>query len=299
MRYVCILCILVLGGVLLGCGDPSPSARTVSAAAEPPRRVVSLAPSITEVLFALGQGDRVVGVTDHCRYPAEAAEKPRVGGFLDANAERVVALEPDLVLYPPNSGDLGEQLRNAGIRCELVSQFTIDEVFQSIARIGELCGTSAEAQGLTAELQERLARVAERTHGKSRPRVLVCVGRDYSRPVLDAVYVAGRGSFYGELVERAGGRNACEVGGFAYPTLSAEGLMEVNPDVILEVPPAETSSRLDPEFLRKAWETLPDLEAVKHGRIYYLDGDYVGIPGPRLVRIVEDMAARIHPEAGR
>lgn len=290
------LCLALATLTFAGAGCRQAHPATNPAPWHAPQRIVSLAPSLTEVAFALGLGDRVVGVTRHCAYPPEAATKAKVGGFLDAGAESVLALEPDLVLVPPTSGDLADRLHGLGVNCVVINQFTVSDIFNSIDEIGRLCGVEPEAQTLAAEIRARLARVERAVGTRARPRVLVSVGRDYAAPGLDNVYVAAGNSFYGELVALAGGENAYRGETFAYPTVSMEGLMALNPEVILEVVPDPKKQGVTEGQVRSAWQTLPELAAVKSGRIHVLQGDFVGIPGPRLARIVEDMAALLHPE---
>lgn len=260
-------------------------------------RIVSLAPSLTEIVFALGLGDRVVGVSTESYYPPEAAEKPVVGRFLAVSTEAIVALEPDLVLVPPTTRDLTQQLQAIGVNAVLIEQFDLAQTLASIEAIGKLCGVEDKARAMVAEINAGLDRVRARTQEKDRPRVLMVVGRNYDAPQLEDVYVAASNSFYGELVELAGGTSAYVSESYAYPLVSIEGIMKLNPDVVFDIVPHPDSRQVDYERLKQAWQTLPELAAVQNDRVYVLGGDYIGIPGPRLVRIVEDMAARLHPEA--
>ena len=144
----------------------------------PPRRIVSMAPSITETLFALGLGDRVVGTTSYCNHPPEAREKPRIGGFHDPNFEAVVALRPDLVVTLVEQQSARDALAILGIPVATVSHQTIDGILESIPALGDACGVQPRAEALAGELRARLARIARRTAGLRRPRVLIVVGRD-------------------------------------------------------------------------------------------------------------------------
>lgn len=289
---------LIFGAVLLRATEPrTTSAPAVAAPASAPSRIVSLAPGITEILFALGVGDRVVGVTSHTFYPPEASQKPSMGDWLATNAERVVAQKPDLVLISSMERAMAEHLQGLGLPCTVVKQDSVSDILESIAQIGAACGASARAQVLADELRADFARVERAVAGTPRPRVLVSVGRDYGSAKLEQVYIAGKESFYSELVRAAGGENAFQDAGFPYPAVSGEGLMQLNPDVILEIVPERPKGGVDTEALVAAWKALPDLTAVAHDRVYVLDGDYIAVPGPRIVRALDDIARKLHPEA--
>lgn len=288
------LCAFVL--FLCACNRPAEPAAAPKPDAVTPTRIVSLAPSITEILFALGLGDRVVGVSTECRYPPEAAEKQVVGRFLAVGPEAIVTLEPDLVLVPPTTGDLAKQLGAVGVNCEMIQQFTVEETLSSIMRIGALCGAEGAAKTLADDIRDDLERLSAQSRDVQRPRVLIIVGRDYTASGLDQIYVAASNSFYGELVELAGGTSAYASDAFPYPLITVEGIMEINPDVVFDIVPHQDGRALNEADLLEAWQSLPEMAAVTNDRVYILGGDYIGIPGPRLVHIVEDMAGKLHPQ---
>ena len=269
---------------------------TPSSAPHAPQRIVTLAPSLTETVFALGLGDRIVGVTSDSEFPAETQQKTKLGGFLTINAEAVVALEPDLILIPPTTGDMPEHLRKLGLPCALVHQFSVEDILASITQIGSLCKAESAAKSLRESIEMQLRHVQDLTKDLPKPRVLISVGRDYTSTSLDQVYIAAGTSFYAGLVELAGGENAYQSQAFAYPMLSAEGIMELAPDVVLEILPDREKQSLAPETILAAWQSLPELPAVRDGRIFTLDANYIGIPGPRMPLILNDMAAKLHPE---
>lgn len=279
--------IVVAAGILAGFafrdGSPEPgsgSARETSAA-----RIVSMAPNITETLFALGLGDRVAGVTRFCAWPPEAREKPSVGGFIDPNYERIVALRPDLVLLLPEHATVIDHLGELGIRCEVVRNRTVDDILWTIGRIGELCGREAQADSLAGDLRRRIVAVRAGA-GAGKPKVLISVSRDFGAGTVSRVYAAGPGTFYDELIGYAGGVNAYVGPPVAYPVLSAEGLISLDPDIIIDLVPSGQADGLGPE----AWSGYGSVAAVRNGRVHVIDAEYAVIPGPRFILFLEELA---------
>ncbi|MBI4560264.1 MAG: ABC transporter substrate-binding protein [Candidatus Hydrogenedentes bacterium] len=303
MRRVILLAGIVAGAIAMMQLAANQSTQGPPEAGDPsgvgtrPARLVSLSPGITEILFALGLGDRIVGITSHCVYPPEAAGIKQVGNWLATNAESVIALTPDLVVISSMESAVADHLTRLGMRCLVVKQDSIGDILTSIRDIGAACGAEVEARELSAGIQEQFRRIESAVAGQPRPRTLVAVGRDYTSRAMDQVYVAGKDSFYSELVRMAGGENAFAEGGFPYPAVSGEGIMLLNPEVILEMVPERATHGLDSGSLLAAWTSLPEVAAVKSGRVFVLDGDYMAIPGPRVVRALTDIARKLHPEA--
>lgn len=238
-------------------------------------RVISMAPNTAEILYALGLSNSVVGVSRFTSYPPDVTNKPFVGGLYDPNWEMIVALQPDFVVGLETQKEIEAQLRALGIGFIGVSHERTGEILQSILTIGQACGAEAEAQKLFHSLKNQLA--AFSNAGKEpRPRVLVCVGHDES---LSRMYVAGRETFFDELIERAGGVNACGEAAGRYPEISPEGLAVMNPDVVIDILPGTG------RFSAAAWKPY---QAVP------ITNDYAWIPGPRFVLLLEAFAKAIH-----
>lgn len=286
--------VCALAAVLTACAPgPDPS----DAGGGPYDRIVSLAPSTTEVLFALGLGDRVVGVTRYCTYPPEAQEKDAVGGFLDPNFEAILRLQPELAVVLEIHGETKDRLRELGMDVLAVEHRTLDGILASIESIGNACGVPARAEALLDEIRSDMNRVAQAVEGQPRPRVLLSAGRGYGEGRLQEVYAAGQGQWYDDLIELAGGANAFEDESIMFPALSGEGLVRLNPDVIVEMAPNLAAKGLTEADVIADWMGLVAMKAVRTGRIYVLTGDYVTIPGPRFVRVLEDLARVFHPAA--
>ncbi|HLA39867.1 MAG TPA: helical backbone metal receptor [Candidatus Glassbacteria bacterium] len=263
-------------------------------------RIVSLAPSITEVLFAIEAGDLVAGVTRYCDYPPEARFKPQIGGYLDPNYEAVVALRVNLaIMLAEQASAAGKMLYELGIDTLVVDQRNLNGIMKSIRRIGEACGRQAQARRLVAGLEGRMERIRRLVAGRERPGVLVVLGRNLTGGDLRGTYIAGNDGFYNDLVELAGGTNSYTGRTIAFPSVSAEGLHQLDPQVIIEVIPNLGETGIDPQRFVETWEFAKSVDAVKNGRVHVFVEDWAVRPGPRFILLAEKMARVIHPEAGR
>lgn len=261
----------------------------VALCAAPPaaeaERIVSLAPSITETLFAVGAGAEIVGVSDHCDWPPRARALPRVGSYLQPNVEAVLARRPDLVLAVPSPGNREpiEALEALGLRVVVVREGpALADVLGSIVTIGEASGHAAAAVPLVAGIRRHIAAVEARVSRAPRRRVLAVLGRN---PLV----AAGEGTLLDDCLRRAGAENVA-VGLGAWPRISMEYVVKTSPDVILE--PAMGGAPADPTF----WTRL-GLAAPGHGTIVTLKLDELLRPGPRIADGIEKLARLVHPEA--
>lgn len=257
-----------------------------------PQRIVSLLPSLTEMIFAVGAGDRVVGVTKYCTYPPEAQSRTQVGGYVpnSMSLEQIIGLQPDMVIA---SGDIQQpvidQLRQLGLRVETVVARDVAGVLEGIQRIGVLVGRESQAQAVTSRLEGELEVLKQRFAGISdqdRPRVFYEVWHD---PLM----TAGSQSFISELIELAGGHSLFSDVDREYFQVSFEEVVERRPEVILG---AEIKGGMgDLGSLKKlpGWRDLP---AVRDGRVFGIDGDLVSRPGPRLGQTLIAIARHLHPE---
>lgn len=257
-----------------------------------PQRIVSLAPSNTETLFAVGAGDQVVGVTEYCNYPPEAQTREIVGGFSakTISVEKVVSLEPDLVF---SVGELQRPVINAldqiGVPVFALDPGNFQEVYESIEIVGQLTGHETEAAEVVADMKARMTAVTEKIRAipeDERPTVFYEV---WHEPLM----TAGPATFIGQLIELAGGENIFADVNEEYPQVSAETVIQRAPDVILG--PDSHGEELTAEKIKKrpGWE---DIDAVQEGRIYLVDGDIVSRSGPRLVDALETIARDLQPD---
>lgn len=254
-----------------------------------PLRLVSLAPSLTEIVFALGRGDWLVGVTEFCDYPPAARSKPRIGGPMTPNLERVVQVRPDVVLATAegNPRDRVAELTRLGIPVFAVKPDGYAGVLASISTLGRVLRAEAEAAALSQEMERRTASIRRAVGGRPRPRVLYLVWAD---PLI----AAGPSTFIHDLIGMAGGENVVRERAVPYPRLSWEEVLASAPEVILVATHAEGGDRPLNGGSWNAWQSIP---AVRSGRIISLPGDTIHRPGPRVVEGLERLARAIHPEA--
>ena len=250
-----------------------------------PQRIISLAPSNTEILFALGLGDKVVGVTDYCDYPPEALNKTKVGGYVNPDIEKIVALNPDLILVAYGTPmNVINTMVGLGLTVYGIKTTDLDDLLNDIRRVGEITEKAVEAQALTSEMENRIQAVTNQTEAlEQRPRVFYIVwGGEGS-----ALWTAGSGTFIDELIEKAGGVNICQnITGYA--EISLENVLASDPEIII-------TSELSYGWAINATE-LASTNASQSGRIYTCDDNLVQRPGPRLVEGLEWFAHFIHPE---
>jgi iron complex transport system substrate-binding protein len=259
-------------------------------------RIVSLAPSITESLFAVGLGDRVVGVTRYCQYPASFININKIGGFLDPNYEAILRLQPDLVITGDDSKETLQKLESLGLRTLVIRQKTIDDILSAMMKIGDATGQHKEAALWVENTTREIKKVKQKYKSLKHPKVLVSMTRVFGEGTIHEVYVAGERNFYNDLILLAGGVNAYDGAIIKTPSVSAEGIIDLNPDVILDLMPMSSDITITPQAAQAEWQSLQEVSAVKNNRVYVLTGDYTVVPGPRLLMTLTDFVAAIHPE---
>jgi iron complex transport system substrate-binding protein len=262
-------------------------------AAGAPRRIVSLSPNVTELLYGIGAFSQVVGVSDYCTYPPEVSKLPSVGGWSNPSLEKLAALGPDLVIVDDAEGPFVEDsFRKLGLKFMLAPTRTVEDVYRAMAQLGQATGHEQQAARLIAATRDGLARVTQKTAGLTRPKVVLIVDR--TPGTLRDLYTATAGGFLGDLIEIAGGRIAVPPGKNGYGALSKEDLLAANPDMILDFT-HEPKSRFSSDPM-EAWRELPELKAVRTGRVYGVNEDFVPHASQRMVQTAELFARLIHPE---
>ena len=257
-------------------------------------RIVSLAPSVTEVVFALGRGDLLVGATDRCDYPPEAMKIARVGGLGAPSVEKLLALNPGLVIAAGfEQPEVTEVLRRSGIRVLDLQLRNFEELFRAIRQIGDAVDRGRQAEGLVARMRAELEAVAAESGAgarRRRPKVFVEIG---DHPLI----TAGGASYLDDLVVRAGGVNVAHGISQAYTNINPEKVIEWNPDIILVARMGRSGNAAVQLSRRIGWA---DISAVKHARVIDdIDPDLLFRPGPRLIDGVKALAVRLHEREGR
>jgi len=262
----------------------------LTAVAAEVQRIVSLAPSATETVFALGMGDRLVGVSVYCDYPPAAKRIDRVGTFLTPNIEAIVAKRPDVVIAVPSPGNQNpvETLRSLGLTVVVVEPNTIAEIEDSLVTIGRAIGREAAAHALVTSIETRMATIRERVAGAPTRKVLMVVGQT---PLI----AVGSGLFQDELIRMAGGINLGEQGGARWPHLSVEFVIAAAPQVIIDTTMGN-EERTGAGGALAFWSSFPTLPAVRDRRVYGYKEYQLLRPGPRLPEALESIARFVQPE---
>jgi len=263
--------------------------RTVEIA-KTPQRIISLAPSNTEILFALGLGDKVVGVTDFCDYPEEAKAIEQIGTYFDPNIEIIFSISPDLVLAIADlPEDVIAKLEELDIPAPILAPPDLEGILANIQLVGKATGAEKEAEALVSEMRGRIAAVTEKaSEVKEKPRVFCEIdATDPSKP-----WASGPGSFMDAMIRLSGGTNVAADAESPWPQLSAEEIIAQDPDIIIL---ADSKYGVTAESVgeRPGWEVIT---AVKEGAIFDLDDDLISRPGPRIIDGLEAVARIIHPE---
>ncbi|MDZ4230992.1 MAG: cobalamin-binding protein [Dehalococcoidales bacterium] len=259
--------------------------------AESPQRIISHVPSITEIIFAIGLEERVVGVSEYCDYPEEAKRTEKVGSFSKPSVEKIVDLEPDLVLTNGGDEQLMAQFDSLGITYLVIDPEDIDSILRDIELLGKVTGVEKQAGELVADMRGRMSRVADKVKGAPSVRVFYT----FAVTDLNNPWTAGPGSFIDSLIAMSGAENIAAVVQSPYAKLSIEEIVSSDPEVIILGIRHGYLPETTVEQLREhpVWRQIT---AVKHGRVYTVDGDLLNRPGPRIVQGLEEIARFIHPE---
>ena len=254
----------------------------------PPQRIISLIPSVTEMLFAIGAGPRIVGVSNFDRFPPEAATKTKVGGLIDPDIERILALKPDLVVVYGTQTDLRAQMDRARVPTFQYEHAGLADITTTIRAIGQRVGSGQAAAALASRIEADIAEVRRRVSARPRPRTLLVFGRDSE--TLRGIYASGGVGFLHDMLEAAGGANVFADVKRQSIQATSELVLTRAPDVIVEV---ESTGHPD----TKAWDVLGSVPAVRNHRVYVLQGDDMVNPGPRVAQAIRRLADALHPDA--
>jgi iron complex transport system substrate-binding protein len=253
----------------------------------PPKRLIALAPNLTEILYALGLGDRVVGVTNHCNYPPEASLKPKVGSYIHLNVEQIINLSPDLVIGTVDGNEryILDLLEQARIKVFFVNPRDVRQAIETISTVGLVCGVPEKARQIAGRLTLRVDRVVEITGAEKRPLVFLQI---HIQPIMSV----NRNTVHHDLIHLAGGDNMTADEPVTYPRIGLEEVIRRKPEVIL-VSSMEREGRF--EKARQDWLQWTSLPAVQKGRVHLVDSDLIDRPSPRVVDGLEIMAKLLHP----
>jgi iron complex transport system substrate-binding protein len=258
-----------------------------------PKRIVSIVPSVTEMLFAMGAGPRVVAVSSYDRFPPEVERLPRVGALIDPDVERILALRPDLVVTYGSQTDLGTQLRRAGIPTFVYRHGNLADISRTMRELGARLGLDAGGESLAGRLDRDLDAVRARVKGRPRPRTMLVIGRESGS--LRSLQVSGGYGFLHDLVECAGGDNVFADIARESLDVTTEAILARAPEVILELHYSARPGEAAIASERQPWQSLRAVPAVRNNRVVLLYGGELVVPGPRVARTADLFARALHP----
>lgn len=270
--------------------NPAPSS---AAPATGPRRIISLIPATTEMLFAMGAADRLAGVGTYDKFPPEVERLPRVGGLLDPSVERILSLKPDLVIVYDTQTELKDQLARAGIPIFRYAHRGLPDITETMRALGARVGTASAADAAASRIERQLAAIKSRVARHPRPRTLLVLGREPG--ALRRIDASGGYGFLHDVLEIAGGTDVLADLKRQSVPLSTESILARAPEAIIELHYGSSlqTNRLEAEHL--VWNALPSVPAVRNNRVYLLVGDEFVVPGPRIVLAAERFARVLHP----
>jgi iron complex transport system substrate-binding protein len=285
---------LFLMGCLLAWVLEDPAA-TETAVTSPANHIICLSPSIVEIVYALKQDHRIVGISDYCVHPPEAKSKPLVGGYINPNFERILALKPDLIIFQGKHERIDAFCHRKGIPWLQLKMDNFETTFHAIERIGERLGCVEQASTLKNKIEQECDQVKTAVSGRERPRVFLSLFREAGS--LVSLTTVGPKTFLHELLEIAGGENIFSDVKQLYPEISKESLLKRKPDIIIEVRPVAQVSAERRSPLTDDWLQLSGLPAVSKQRIYTVRSEDVLFQGPRMGQTALQMARLMFPEA--
>ena len=283
-----LVMIFLLQAVFLIAGSVTDQVGRTLLVPENPTRVIALAPSITEIIYDLGQEKRLVGVTQYSTYPSEAESLPRVGSYVRLDIEKIVAPKPDLCIATKdgNPKHIVDKIVSLGIPVYVINPRNLQQIMDTITRLGLLLHAEQVAKELVSDMEKRIGQVQARVKNSSdRPRVFFQID-------AEPLFSAGTNTFIHELIELAGGINTT-AGEVSYPRYSWEDIIVLQPEIVLI---SSMAGGLTPEYLLNSWKKWNLLSAVKNDQIFVVDAELFDRPTPRLVDGLEVIAAIIHPE---
>ncbi len=255
---------------------------------EHPSRIISLSPSITEILFSLGLEEQIVGVSNHSDFPPQALAKPRVGSYINPSVERTISLNPDLILATAagNPREFVERMESLGLSVYTVFPKDFDGILRSISHIASITEREHWGGRVVREMMKRKQRILQLTRGRNKPKVFLQIA---TAPIV----TVGKGSFANDLISLAGGQNIAGGETAKYPRYSIEEILIKAPDVIIIT---SMDPKADSQKLAERWNQWKTIPAVKQGRVFVIDSDLVDLPSPRIIDGLEAFAGILHPE---
>jgi len=256
-------------------------------------RIVTLSPAINEIVFALGAGDQVVGNTRYCTYPKASRQIPKVGGYFSPNLEKIVALNPTIVLMQPNNHKLASKLNKLGIPTKIIPIDRLPHIGQSIIELGKVLQKEPQAEAIV----KKIAHALEETKGiVKNKKILMVIGHNTS--LNKQIFVVGQNLYLDDIINASGNTNALHSKRKGQPIFNQENIIATNPDIVILLAHSMHQKGLTPSDLIDPWKTLP-IRAARSGAIYIIDKEYSGIPSDRLVLFLQDFKKILEDAANK
>ncbi len=245
-------------------------------------RIVALSPSINEIVYALGSGDKIVGNTEFCDFPQQAKQKPKVGGYFSPSLEKILSLNPDIVIMQDSSKDLAKKLSKLGIKTKVLKLATLKDIQVTIKEIGEILKKEKKATQILSSMQTALLETKNIVKNK---KILMVIGHNTS--LEKRIFVAGQNLYFDDIITVSGNINALQSSRAGQPILNLENIIASNPDIVILLAPYLGKNSITKEALLKPWKNLP-ITASKKGTIYIEDKEYAGISSDRIIFFLRD-----------
>jgi len=259
--------------------------------------LISVSPAVTEIVFLLGLQRFLIGTTRYCDYPPEAKSIKRIGGYYDPNIEEITRLNPDYVIIGTEHKLIAEKLKKLRINIVMVDNSSPENILNSVLTIGKTFGKQETALQIVNAIRHKMSIIKNLTNEIPKPKIMVVFGQDMAGEEKNKMYIIGKDSFYNPLIELAGGQNIIRDSRMPYPLVTVEGVMQLNPDIIVEL-----HSSIDNKSysnVNRQWINLQHVNAVKNKRIFVMNSDYAFVPGPRFINIAQDFLRFFHPDLER
>jgi iron complex transport system substrate-binding protein len=300
--YVLLCLQLVFNFPMQAQADAAPSEASSSCS-----RIISLAPSTTEIIFSLGLGQKLVGVTNYCKFPPETKDIPKIGALMDTNYEAIVSANPSLIVFPSEHKIIPEFATKFGIRSLAMDHRSVRGILDSVIELGTLCDSESKAEDLVRIWNEEIAKVKNKQANiASKKSVLVAVARESLDIATSAVYLSGRDGFYNELLSIVGAHNVFEGSTVAAASLSPEAFLSLKPDLIIEMAPESAARGWTDDQIVASWRKLPGLESIsterknqesrKAPRLAIIKDDFADIPGARFINLLHRLDEVIYSD---
>ncbi len=251
-------------------------------------RIVALSPSVNEIVFALGKGDKIVGNTTYCKHPKASLSIAKVGGYFNPSLEKILALNPSIVIMLKNNYKLSKKLQQLGIKTEIIKIDRLFNIKKSILKIGEIFDKTKEAKNIIDSINRELDNLKNITNNK---KILIVMGHNTS--LASRIFVAGQNLYFDDIINESGNTNALQSKRKGQPILNMENIIACNPDIVILLAHSMNEKGLKREELINPWIELP-INAAKSKSVYVIDKLYAGIPSDRLVYFLRDFQGILH-----